>query len=392
MILRHVITAATAMLLSGIVILIVVDANNTIDSNSNDFRFLAKLMIIVAIITAVTAWALVKIYGIKTMNLFFANFLLVAVTISISLGIAEMFSRYVFADITSTPDNTSFFAKRWMQREPPIVNSFGFREREFSRTKESDVYRIAVVGDSFTYGQGIKENERFTNVIESRLNEFAGQYEVLNFGRPGAETIDHLAFLDDFILPVTPDFVLLQWYLNDPEGHDKTGRPKVKYRLIPSDVLAGFLHTHSALYYLLNSKWIELQNRLGLMGSYKEYLAKRFKDPDSVDSIAYAGVLRNFIDTVKAKEIAMGIVLFPDFEDTGGKVENYTSGYLMDRVLEICREKNVPCIDLRSVYAQVSPATKLWVNLFDSHPGIIANKMASDAILNMFEGQWRSQE
>jgi lysophospholipase L1-like esterase len=97
-------------------------------------------------------------------------------------------------------------------------NSWGFREQEFEMSKPRGVYRIAVIGDSFTYGQGIPEEDRFTELMEKFLNDQMKKYEVLNFGRGGAQTVDEVATLRNIVLRMNPDFILLQWFVNDFEG------------------------------------------------------------------------------------------------------------------------------------------------------------------------------
>lgn len=64
-----------------------------------------------------------------------------------------------------------------------------------------------------------------TERLEALLRDADLNAEVLNFGRPGSETVDHVETLQDAVLPLQPDFVLLQWFVNDVEGHDKSGRP-----------------------------------------------------------------------------------------------------------------------------------------------------------------------
>ena len=87
------------------------------------------------------------------------------------------------------------------------------------------------------------------------------------------------------MLPLHPDFVLLQWYENDVEGLDKSRRPR-PWRLLPSDTLTGLLRGRSALYFLMERQWGMLQRSLGWVGSYQDYMTVRFADPDSRDSSA----------------------------------------------------------------------------------------------------------
>ena len=46
--------------------------------------------------------------------------------------------------------------------------------------------RVVVLGDSFTEGQGVREPDVYSSVLQARLEALApGRYEVLNYGRRG---------------------------------------------------------------------------------------------------------------------------------------------------------------------------------------------------------------
>jgi hypothetical protein len=314
--------------------------------------------------------------------------LLLATLVVLSV-IGEFAIRVVFRDITTTADNGSYFARRW-KKSHVRRNTLGLREREFEWNKPNGLYRIVVIGDSFTFGQGIPERDRFTNLLEKKLTEQGSdyKYEVLNFGRPGTDTLDHVAFLREVAIESRPDFVLLQWYFNDIEGRDRSGRPKV-LPLLPFGTRHSQLHRSSALYYLINQQWHLLQEALGISGSYDEYMLQRFGDPESTASQDAMLPLKDFIERCQDTETAVGIVLFPHFSDLG---RDYPFGFLHDRVLRLCTEKDISCLDLRSIFtAYGTEYRKLWVNQFDSHPGPLANRLAAEAIMSAFGQTWLSR-
>jgi hypothetical protein len=118
-----------------------------------------------------------------------------------SLVTAEYVARFVFRDAHSSGQAGDFVAVPG--GGPAIVtNQLGFREREIPPASP-DRYRIAVVGDSFTWGQGIEAGERFSNLIEGSLGP---RHEVFNFGRPGNNMPEHLDVLGE-ALRVAPDFI-----------------------------------------------------------------------------------------------------------------------------------------------------------------------------------------
>lgn len=97
-------------------------------------------------------------------------------------------------------------------------NSLGFREREFQMPKPPGVFRIMVLGDSLTWGAGLAPDQRYTNLLEKRLNESgAGKFEVLNFGRPAGSTIEEREVLRKFGAQVQPDLIVVGFCINDPQ-------------------------------------------------------------------------------------------------------------------------------------------------------------------------------
>ena len=201
-----------------------------------------------------------------------------------------------------------------------------------------------------------------------------------------AETVDHVRFLRDAVLKVNPDFVLLQWNQNDVEGHDKTDRP-VPYRALPSDMMHNNLIRHSAFYYILNDSWIRLQVYLGILETYDDYMLTRFGDENSASSRRARMSLEEFVTLTRDHDIPLGIILFPRITARAGN--EYKLGFLLDRVLALCTEHDVPCLDMRHTYLKVADKKSLWANRLDGHPGFLANKLAADAVLEKFGEIWQ---
>lgn len=316
--------------------------------------FLSKLGIVIGGTGTVTIWGYRKRFGDERTYDLIKNLCVLGATLIILLAVGELAVRRVFRDITTTGDNSSYFARRW-KIDNVRLNKWGFREREFESSKPDNIYRIAVIGDSITFGQGIAEEDRFTNLLEKSLSMKKNRYEVLNFGKPGAETIDEITILRDVLLKLNPDFILLQWYINDFEGNDYRGRP-TPIPLLPSTTLVSIFHRSSALYYLINQQWNLLQQAVGLSGSYDGYMLKRFNDPESLDSKEYEQTLNEFIDLNKSLRVPLGIVMFPH-------LMNLEKGYRFDNLhdrVEICAQKLITCADLRSTFASYTEYRKLW--------------------------------
>lgn len=95
------------------------------------------------------------------------------------------------------------------------VSSQGLRDREYPREKDGS-YRIAVVGDSITFGNMLGEEDLYPTRLESRLNEQSERpVEVVNLGVPGYDIVQNVARLEHHGLQFDPDLVVLGYCSND---------------------------------------------------------------------------------------------------------------------------------------------------------------------------------
>ncbi len=306
----------------------------------------------------------------------------IAVLLALLVGgvSTEAATRWIFRDVTTSADGGGYFSRRWAGTT--VLNEHGFRERSFRIPKAPGTYRIAIIGDSFTYGNGLEQAERYSDRLQQLLP--AG-YEVLNFGIAGNNTPQHLDTLRAAVLPADPDFVLLQWFVNDVEGSDLSRRPSTS-PLLPIAAWHRWLNAHSALYTVANMRWAEAQIMLGRAPSYAEYLQARTGDANGPEAQREAALLREIIETVRRNDTPIGMVLFPDpGQDLG---EAYPFAFLHDRVIAACREAAIPCIDLRAALAVVKDRRQLWVSPFDHHPSAMANEIAALEILETLQKYW----
>ena len=258
---------------------------------------------------------------------------LTVLVLAVSLLFAEYAARIVFRRAHSSGRAGDFVATHG-GGPPVVINSLGFREREVL-PKNPRIYRIAVVGDSFTWGQGIEARQRFSNLIQDSLGP---GYEVLNFGRPGDDMPEHLGVLEQ-ALQASPDFVLLQLYINDFETKQMQ-RPR-PHPLLPASIDRS-LERSSVLYDLMNQEWGALQPHLGLVDSYEEYMAKNLHDPSVPNAQLAFGMLNQFIVTARRAGVASGTVLFPAPDAMGPHGSHYPFGYLHERVAAHVRQPADP--------------------------------------------------
>ncbi len=94
-------------------------------------------------------------------------------------------------------------------------NSQGFRDgREFGPKSPGD-RRILLLGDSFTYGIGVNDDQTFAYHLEQYLRERRLAAEVINTGNPGKGTDYELKLFQTVGVQLQPDVTVLCFFAND---------------------------------------------------------------------------------------------------------------------------------------------------------------------------------
>jgi hypothetical protein len=312
---------------------------------------------------------------------FLKNSLLLIVSLILVIILGEMAARFVFRDITSTANMQTWFGMRW-KAEYVQYNDLGYRDKEFTAEKEAGVYRIAVIGDSFGFGQGLPVADRFGDIIEAKLNQSGVRAEVYNFSLPGQTTQNELDTLQESVLPLNPDFILVQWLPNDFERQSETWVPR-RVRLVSDYKLHLKLRNSGVLYFLIDNLWFNLRPFFGYENfDYADNLLSPFQDPESeVATISFQPMV-DFIAALNASGIDFAIALHPLIRNDLG--DGYTMQPLHDLVSAECSRANASCLDLTPPFAAYGAEydySRLWVNRFDGHPGKEANQLVADYVL-----------
>lgn len=102
------------------------------------------------------------------------------------------------------------------------LNKQGFRDIDFLSMEGNGKLAIALAGDSYTEGHGIKRNE---DRVSDRIRRKLTDYNVYNIGKCGYDIFDEVKLIEN--IPVIPEVVVLQicandWdYLSEPQQAEK---------------------------------------------------------------------------------------------------------------------------------------------------------------------------
>ena len=92
------------------------------------------------------------------------------------------------------------------------TNRWGMRDQDYEKTPQPTTLRIALLGSSHVFGDGVENEETFETLLEQRLNqEVKGapyeRYEILNFAVGGYSALDCMAVLEDKVFEFKPQYI-----------------------------------------------------------------------------------------------------------------------------------------------------------------------------------------
>ena len=95
------------------------------------------------------------------------------------------------------------------------TNSRGLRYEELALKKLPESHRVFVIGDSYTEGFGVSENERFTNYLEKYFSKDDKRIQFINGGMTGTGPLRYGRVFLNIGMEYEPDALLICLYAND---------------------------------------------------------------------------------------------------------------------------------------------------------------------------------
>lgn len=248
-------------------------------------------------------------------------------------------------------------------------NTLQFRDAEFA-PRRPGVRRVAVLGDSFTEGQGVKEADTYPRRLEALLNAAEpGRWEVLNWGRRGAD-FPRLYETFEQLLQYDPDVVVYGMFLNDAEQSDAF---RARYSLV-NERMQGRRRTREGP---------------GLLGFVFERLERRRLDRETLAWFAqmYAEPNREGWERTQAHLREMdrrmrergGRLLVADWPVLLADDSADPLAPAHDAIARACAGAGIAHHDLRAALSG-RPGESLWVHPLDQHPNDVAHRLAAESL------------
>jgi hypothetical protein len=228
-------------------------------------------------------------------------------------------------------------------------------------------YRIAVVGDSVTFGEGVRDgSDTFAKVLEAALNrvQACARVRVFNFGASAYSVRVMEATLRRRMLAVEPNLVLLAII---PADFNLARTPGVdSHGYLSDDKLSGFLSRDSRArlvlrrlhsLYLLRDVIYPLLDR----GTKAEDVMTAGGVPDSYSFV------KAFDEDAKRSGVDCRVVLLPSLNAS------------FRPVVERLKEDGVSFVDLSSLSSEFTPE-QFRASRFDRHPSALVHRRIGEAL------------
>jgi len=272
-----------------------------------------------------------------------------------------------------------------------VNNRFGFRERDFQTPKPEGVFRVMVLGDSFTWGVGIANRQRYTDQLEKILQERYPdrRIEVLNFGVSGGPTTRERDILQEHVDAVEPDLVIVGFCINDPQP--KSQRYSIeaeKYEWIFATLhLCRYLGLHRSSLLLDRCLW-GLIEKVGLVPRWQTALQRAYQR-DSDQWREFVRALRDIKSICDQRDLPAPIFISLNHGPSAARPSDYShpdeelKTYLRwhHQAEDAAREAGMVVLNVEQEFARRMSDEPMGVNPLDAHPSaachaIYAQKLA----------------
>lgn len=253
-------------------------------------------------------------------------------------------------------------------------NSLGFRDDEFAAEKQLGEFRAIALGDSFTHGQGVQQQDSWPQVLERSLRPLHdGPVQVINAGfatgHNNPDGYDQWMASDGMRLK--PDLVLVGLCLNDL--HNDV--PMLSYPIAKREPLLGSV--------LLGEVRRMLAQRTMLAARKQQAIdLAQLVDQNPQQWQGVQRGLRELQALTKQAGVPFVVAIFPMLSE----LEHYPYERLHTMARDFCRDAGIRCVDLRHVFDGY-PERDLWVDDTDQHPNDIGQRLMAEAILSYLRAE-----
>jgi lysophospholipase L1-like esterase len=250
---------------------------------------------------------------------------------------------------------------------PVSINSHGLRDREYSEAKPPNVYRVMMLGDSTTFGWGVREEDTAAKFLERKLNAHLppgyDKAEVLNAGVGNYNTVQEVTYYETRGRAFHPDLVVLVFFINDPEP-------------VPVEK-KGLLIDRSYLIAFVTNRFDWILRHMGVRPDWKQYYSSLYDD-NKPGFQACKKALASLADSTRSNGAQVLVALLPELHQING--DSYPFKAAHQKIKDVLAADHVPVLELIDGLKDHGAEETLWVTALDDHPNAKANDLISSQL------------
>lgn len=249
------------------------------------------------------------------------------------------------------------------------INSLGFRGKDTTHKKPPGTIRIAVIGDSFTFGIGVRNEHTLPSVLESQLIAETNNrnIEVLNLGVGGYNTEHEVNLLSNFGISLEPDIVIICFFLNDTNA----GRTAKAFGKWTPENQLPLWRRYSRLIDIFASRFERQSSARELAVEYKTSY-----ENDSPGWIKSRNSLKEAILLSKKHGFALYLVIYPVLWSLS---DDYPFQEIHKTISNYAASLGIPVLDLQPAFRGFD-GPELWAHPNNQHPNAKAHLIAAQAL------------
>jgi len=253
------------------------------------------------------------------------------------------------------------------------LNSAGYRDKEYSKDRNEDTFRIYSLGDSYTFGWLVDyPQDSYPKILEKKLNKkLSKKVEVINAGTPGLSITEEVTRFKTEGIQYHPDMVLLA--LNDDEALVSRTYFKRKDHFIPEFIRE--LRVYNLFFGLIFTNISEKQNH--------NFLSNLYIDKNSKDWREFEKNVLLLKKEADRYGIGFGIIVYPHIHPSQPN-NNYDLHEYNKKFEQFGNKNNIIIIDPLERFINYSSKEKLVVNPADPHPTGEMNKLVAEEFVRVF--------
>lgn len=274
------------------------------------------------------------------------------------------------------------------------INGDGLRDSQTYSLPKSENFRVAAVGDSFTFGMALPLKDTWPKQLEKIIQSKSDlTSRVYNFGIMGYDTIQEIELIKSKVLPYKPDLIVIGYCLNDVGVFSRERSEVNHYKgyhqyLKTGCYIIDSLLNHSKLFRFIKDRLFLYQNNIkigwenmdlphdvqeAVKKGYSQYLYELYRQPDVIKKLKRN--MQALHEIGLSSHIPVVVCLFPEID----AFKNYIYYDAHQLLMNIINESGLYALDFFPAFRQFPPQ-KIRISKSNHHPNARGNNIAAKEI------------